>query len=105
MYEHAKELGITLITISIRYVFRPCVRACDWEAENCPRPSLTKYHTQLLTLSGDGTGSWTLSRVGTAEERMSVDREILTLERKLAEVEESEKRVQELTRLLARTEY
>jgi hypothetical protein len=35
---------------------------------------------------------------------MSVDREILTLERKLAEVEEWEKRVLELNKLLARTE-
>jgi ATP-binding cassette subfamily D (ALD) long-chain fatty acid import protein len=35
---------------------------------------------------------------------MSVDREILTLERKLAEVEEWEERVQELNTLLAKTE-
>ncbi|KAG1732981.1 hypothetical protein EDB19DRAFT_1831139 [Suillus lakei] len=47
MYEHAKALGITLITISLR-------------------PSLTKYHTHILTLSGDGTGSWTFSRIATA---------------------------------------
>jgi ATP-binding cassette subfamily D (ALD) long-chain fatty acid import protein len=65
------------------------------------RPSLMKYHTRLLKLTGDGSGSWTLSRVGTAEERMSVDREILTLERKLAEVQQWESRVQELNRLLA----
>jgi ATP-binding cassette, subfamily D (ALD), peroxisomal long-chain fatty acid import protein len=60
-----------------------------------------KYHTRLLKLTGDGSGSWTLSRVGTAEERMSVDREISALERKLAEVEHWESRVQELNRLLA----
>ncbi|KAG1732987.1 ABC transporter transmembrane region 2-domain-containing protein [Suillus lakei] len=47
MYEHAKALGITLITISLR-------------------PSLTKYHTHILTLSGDGTGSWTFSQIATA---------------------------------------
>ncbi|OAX39926.1 hypothetical protein K503DRAFT_738490 [Rhizopogon vinicolor AM-OR11-026] len=47
MYEHAKSLGITLITISLR-------------------PTLTKYHTHLLTLSGDGTGSWTFSRITNA---------------------------------------
>ncbi|KAG1862313.1 ABC transporter transmembrane region 2-domain-containing protein [Suillus subluteus] len=46
MYEHAKSLGITLITISLR-------------------PSLTKYHTHILTLTGDGTGSWTFSRIAT----------------------------------------
>ncbi|KAF9226295.1 hypothetical protein BS17DRAFT_749631 [Gyrodon lividus] len=44
MYEHAKSLGISLITISLR-------------------PSLTKYHTHLLTLTGDGTGSWTFTPI------------------------------------------
>jgi ATP-binding cassette, subfamily D (ALD), peroxisomal long-chain fatty acid import protein len=60
-----------------------------------------KYHTQMLTLTGDGSGSWTLSRVGTAEERMGIDREILSLENKLAEVNEWERRVKELDTLLA----
>ncbi|KAG2032806.1 ABC transporter transmembrane region 2-domain-containing protein [Suillus americanus] len=46
MYEHAKSLGITLITISLR-------------------PSLTKYHSHILTLTGDGTGSWSFSRIAT----------------------------------------
>ncbi|KAI0065247.1 hypothetical protein BV25DRAFT_1851548 [Artomyces pyxidatus] len=81
MYEHAKAIGITLITISLR-------------------PSLTKYHTQLLTLSGDGTGSWTLTRIGTAEARMGIDREIGMLEGKLKEVERWERRVKELEGLL-----
>lgn len=82
MYEHAKSvLGITLITISLR-------------------PSLAKYHTHLLTLSGDGTGSWTLTRVGTDEERMGIDREIATLEAKLAEVDAQEERLRELDALL-----
>lgn len=64
------------------------------------RPSLMKYHTQLLTLTGDGTGSWTLSRVGTAEERMGIDREIVALEDRLAEVSKWEERVIELNGLL-----
>jgi ATP-binding cassette, subfamily D (ALD), peroxisomal long-chain fatty acid import protein len=38
-----------------------------------------KYHTHLLHLSGDGTGAWTMRRVGTAEERMGIDREIVAL--------------------------
>lgn len=42
-----------------------------------------KYHTQLLTLVGEGTGKWALSRLGTAEERLSVDREIHLLEKKV----------------------
>ena len=59
-----------------------------------------RYHTQLLTIAGDGTGRWTLKRIGTAEERMNMDREIVTLENKLAEVEKWETRVKELERLL-----
>ncbi|KAL0958420.1 hypothetical protein HGRIS_000560 [Hohenbuehelia grisea] len=85
MYEHAKTLGITLITISLR-------------------PSLMKYHTQLLTLAGDGSARWTLSRVGTPEERMGIDREIAALESKLAEVGKWEQRVQELDGLLSAQE-
>ena len=81
MYEAAKGLGITLITISLR-------------------PSLMKYHNQLLTLAGEGTGKWSLSRLGTAEERLSVDREIHMLEEKLAEVQQWESRVAELEKLL-----
>ena len=59
-----------------------------------------RYHTQLLTVAGDGTGRWTLKRIGTAEERMDMDREIVTLENKLAEVEKWETRVKGLERLL-----
>ncbi|KAI9568072.1 ABC transporter transmembrane region 2-domain-containing protein [Boletus coccyginus] len=47
MYEHAKSLGISLITISLR-------------------PSLTKYHTYLLTLIGDGTGRWTFTPIASS---------------------------------------
>ena len=60
-----------------------------------------RYHTQLLALAGDGTGRWTLKRIGTAEERMDMDREIVTLEQRLAEVEKWEARVKELERLLS----
>ncbi|KAI0826191.1 ABC transporter transmembrane region 2-domain-containing protein [Irpex lacteus] len=82
MYEHAKSLGITLITISLR-------------------PSLAKFHTHLLTINGDVDGSWTLSQVGTAEERMELDREIVAIEERLAEVEGWERRVKELTKALS----
>jgi len=53
-----------------------------------------------LTIVGDAAGSWNLTMVGTAEERMGIDREILMLESKLAEVENWEKRVKELEVLL-----
>ncbi|KAJ3503896.1 hypothetical protein NLJ89_g8229 [Agrocybe chaxingu] len=85
MYEAAKALDITLITVSLR-------------------PSLAKYHSQLLTLhgpSGPEPGKWTLSRVGTAEERMSVQHEIDVLEDKLRDVEGWEKRVKELEAMLS----
>ncbi|KAJ7583528.1 ABC transporter transmembrane region 2-domain-containing protein [Mycena floridula] len=82
MYEQAKSLGITLVTISLR-------------------PSLMRYHTQLLTVSGDGSAGWTLTRVGTAEERMGIDREIAMLEGKLKDVENWESRLKELDVLLA----
>jgi len=62
-----------------------------------------KYHKQLLTLhgpSGESPGKWTLSRVGTPEERMSLQKEIKVLEEKLHEVEAWEKRVKELEVLL-----
>lgn len=62
---------------------------------------MMKYHTQLLTLSGDGSGSYTLTRIGTAEERMGIDREIQTLRSKLQEVDKWEARVQELSKLLS----
>lgn len=60
-----------------------------------------KYHTRLLTIAGDGSGSWSLSKLGTAEERMELDREIVALERKLSEVEGWEKKVQDLTKALS----
>lgn len=51
-------------------------------------------------IDGDGTGRWETTRVGTAEERMGLDREILSLEAKLADVEAWETRVRELEQLL-----
>jgi ATP-binding cassette, subfamily D (ALD), peroxisomal long-chain fatty acid import protein len=60
-----------------------------------------KYHTRVLTLSGDGTGSYTLSKVGTAEERVSIGREIQTLEDKLEEVNKWEERVGQLEKMLS----
>jgi ATP-binding cassette subfamily D (ALD) long-chain fatty acid import protein len=42
-----------------------------------------------------------MTRVGTAEERMGVDREITTLEKKLAEKDAWEQRLKELDTLLS----
>ena len=68
---------------------------------NLTRPSLTKFHNHLLTINGDVDGSWTLSQVGTAEERMELDREIVAIEQRLEEVEGWERRVKELTKALS----
>lgn len=54
----------------------------------------------MLSLPGDGTGKWTITRVGTAEERMGIDKEIAALEEQLAEVGNWEKRLKELNVLL-----
>lgn len=64
------------------------------------RPSLAKYHTRMLSLPGDGTGKWTITRIGTAEERMGIDKEIVALEGQLAEVGNWEARLKELNKLL-----
>ncbi|KAA1129815.1 hypothetical protein PGTUg99_004444 [Puccinia graminis f. sp. tritici] len=61
MYQHAKELGITLITIS-------------------HKPSLLKYHDYLLKLGTTPTDSeaqngWELSKIGSEAEKLGTSRE------------------------------
>jgi len=106
MYEAAKALGITLITISLRYVFSSSLPTCAHHVDkpnpsSLYRPSLMKYHTQLLTLSGEGSSRWTLTRMGSEKERVGVDREIALLEKKLADVQVWEERVRELEEMLS----
>ncbi|KAK0519828.1 ATP-binding cassette long-chain fatty acid transporter pxa1 [Tilletia horrida] len=81
MYGHAKDLGITLITIS-------------------HRPSLFKYHSTLLKLSGND-GAWEIEQIGTEKELMSFDQEIADLEAKIAEVDSWKARVEEIKGELA----
>ena len=70
-----------------------------------------KYHTQLLTLDMDAIATagadadavrsrWTLSKIGTVEDRMEMDREMKSLEERLGEVGKWEARVKELDELL-----
>ncbi|CAJ0631262.1 14455_t:CDS:10 [Entrophospora sp. SA101] len=80
MYQHAKDIGITLITIS-------------------HRPSLFKYHSHLLKLSGE-KGTWTFTTIGTPEERMSLDKEVAALENKLKDVEKIKERIDEINKEL-----
>ena len=63
-----------------------------------------KYHTKLLTLAGDGTGRWTLAQIGTAEERVGIEREIAALEERLEQTEAWEARLGELDQMLAAQE-
>lgn len=63
-------------------------------------PSLTKYHTRLLTLKGDAAGSWYETRVGTQEQSMDVEREIVSLEARLIEVPQWEARLVEVAKEL-----
>jgi ATP-binding cassette, subfamily D (ALD), peroxisomal long-chain fatty acid import protein len=84
LYEKAKERGITLITISTR-------------------ASLKKYHTFNLTLGlgEDGMG-WEYERVGSAQQKMNVERELRELRERLAQVPELEKRREEIEKELGR---
>ena len=83
LYERAKEKGITLITISTR-------------------ASLKKYHTFTLSLGLGNDGSdWDFERIGTAEEKMNVERELQELRARLAKVDEWKKRRAEIERELA----
>jgi ATP-binding cassette subfamily D (ALD) long-chain fatty acid import protein len=84
LYEKAKERGITLITISTR-------------------ASLKKYHTFNLTLGlgEDGMG-WEYERVGSAQQKMNVERELRELRDRLAQVPEWTKRREEIEKELGR---
>ena len=78
LYETAKEKGITLITISTR-------------------ASLKKYHTFNLTLGlGEEGEAWDLKKIGTEEEKMDVENELAELRKRLEQVENWNKRREEI---------
>ena len=78
LYETCKSRGITLLTISTRN-------------------SLKRYHTWNLDLGQGETGQeWTFDRIGTSEEKESVERELESLREKLAQKEGWERRKAEI---------
>lgn len=78
MYNHAKELDITLMTIS-------------------HRPSLLKYHDHLLSLQGDSTGSYELTGIASdAERHTTLSREIQAIREKLRDVQQWKDRLSEV---------
>ncbi|CAG83740.1 ABC transporter transmembrane region 2-domain-containing protein [Yarrowia lipolytica] len=82
LYENCKKDGITLITIS-------------------HRPSLMKYHKAQLKLGlGNDGKDWDLEIVGSKEARLSVEKEIQSLEEKLSKVDEWKKRKTEVEAIL-----
>lgn len=76
MYQAAKDMGITLITIS-------------------HRPSLFKYHSHLLSIAGDGR-RWKLERLDSSSRHASFEREIAELENALAQEEAWKNRLGEI---------
>jgi ATP-binding cassette subfamily D (ALD) long-chain fatty acid import protein len=75
MYETAKSLGITLMTVS-------------------HRRSLWKYHTRILQF--DGHGKFVFTKLD-AEKRLKLEDEKDELELQLRQVPEIERRIKELT--------
>ncbi|KAI8992395.1 ABC transporter transmembrane region 2-domain-containing protein [Pilobolus umbonatus] len=76
MYSHAKDMGITLLTIS-------------------HRPALFKYHRFLLRLTGNN-GEWEWEAIGTQKQLQSVEKELQSLEAKLKEVDKLKSRLIEI---------
>ncbi|PYH44817.1 uncharacterized protein BP01DRAFT_374219 [Aspergillus saccharolyticus JOP 1030-1] len=84
LYDRAKERGITVITISTR-------------------ASLKKYHTYSLNISIGAEGEqWELERIGTAKEKLGVEKEIQEIRKRLDKVEEWKRRRKEIEEELRR---
>jgi ATP-binding cassette, subfamily D (ALD), peroxisomal long-chain fatty acid import protein len=79
MYETAKSLGITLITVS-------------------HRRSLWKYHTNILQF--DGQGGYVFTKLD-AEKRLKLEDEKEEIEVQLRQVPEIERRIRELEEVVA----
>lgn len=82
IYQEAKKMGITLITISTR-------------------PTLLKFHSHQLRIGlGEDGHSWDLAPIGVERERMTVQAEMASIKQELAGVERLKSRRTEIERLL-----
>ncbi|CAO3597994.1 unnamed protein product [Absidia cylindrospora] len=81
MYSHAKDMGITLLTIS-------------------HRPALFKYHRFLLRLTGN-QGKWEFETIGTVKQQQSVTKEMQSLEQQLTQVEVMKARLSSINQELS----
>jgi len=80
IYQAAKALGITLLTVT-------------------HRPSLWKYHSHILQF--DGSGAWSFSALdGTLDQRLSLVEEKQRIESKLSSVTEMRLRLREICTVL-----
>lgn len=94
MYAHAKEMNISKFLNG---------RGEDPYSDVFPlalltishRPALFKYHQYLLRLTGNH-GTWELEEIGTREQQQSLEKEMQTLQDKLAEVEAMKARVKDI---------
>jgi ATP-binding cassette subfamily D (ALD) long-chain fatty acid import protein len=75
MYNYAKKVGITLITIS-------------------HRPSLFKHHSHLLIIQDKGT--WEFKSIVQKEMMMNVETEVLDLKKKIAEEQSILNRIEKI---------
>ena len=83
LYTTAKDLDITIVTIS-------------------HRPGLFKHHRYLLRLATDGNHSWSLERIGTSNALLgTVGQEIQKLEEQLKGLDEARERLDEINRELS----
>ncbi|KAI9220062.1 ABC transporter transmembrane region 2-domain-containing protein [Blastocladiella britannica] len=75
LYQTAKDMGITITTVS-------------------HRPALSKYHRAILRFKDDG--SYEVTQTGTAAEVMSLEREIQSLEERISAMPKHKTRLEEV---------